>query len=396
MRKRPTILGIFLAFAAGILVSCESFQGSSPSFEPPIEQKTIRRVALPPDAVAFDAVLVSAPYEDRDLIDAFWRDVDELAVDAEMRRALNEQGFRAGLLGASIPESLSRLLTLKGRALRASLEEEVDLSKNDAANAPTTRSKPVKLRAGMKSYIETRDDVVPSIPILENENGALVGKSYKDARPIFSVSIEQIPDGSVRFDVTPFLRYGTSKSVGRYQHGQLVRTQEQPTKTFDYLKCSLALRPGQFFVIGASDATTSALGRYFFGDGGDDYDQKILVLRLLVTQHDGQFNQFPDFNELTQRENAKNRENGEIWKFNEENAATQNKVDGFESSTPNAQNATRPSAPLNNPNLTADETRESSPDDATDMNFFDENDATDVDSDNFSDYLLDDSKLDDD
>ena len=35
--------------------------------------------------------------------------------------------------------------------------------------------------------------------------------------------------------------------------------------------------------------------------GGEDFDQKILVLRLLVTQCDGQFDRFPDFKTLAAR-----------------------------------------------------------------------------------------------
>ncbi len=309
MEKRRTIAGILTACGAGILASCASLRSTSNDAPPPppsdASKTALRRVELAPDAVSFDALLVHVPYQDRDLVEAFWNDVDEQEIAPETRRYLNEQGFRAGLIGASIPDSLSRLLTLKGRELRSSLEEEVDYSKK-ATGAPVAYSKPINLRAGMKSVVEARGDVIPAIPILENQNGSLVGKTYNDAQTFFSVAIDPAPDGSVRFDVTPFLRYGAPRLATRYQHGQLVRTQEQPTKTFDALKCSLALRPGQFLAIGASDAKTSALGRWFFTDGGDDYDQKILVLRLLVTQHDGEFDRFPDFREIVRRENEKN------------------------------------------------------------------------------------------
>lgn len=326
---------ILTAFCAGLLASCASLRPSTqdaPPPPPPAATKTaLRRPELPPDAVSFDALLVQVPYQDRDLVRAFWNDVDEQEIDPETRRYLNEQGFRAGLIGASIPDSLSRLLTLKGRELRSTIEEEVDYSKK-TASAPVAFSKPINLRAGMKSVVEARGDVIPSIPILENQNGALVGKSYNDAQTLFTVAVEPSSDGSVRFDVTPFLRYGEPRLATRYQHGQLVRTQEQPTKTFDALKCSLALRPGQFLAIGASDAKTSALGRWFFtdADGGDDYDQKLLVLRLLVTQRDGEFDRFPDFREIVRRENEKNGVSTDEFASNAELRVG---VEGFEDPT---------------------------------------------------------------
>ncbi len=302
MRKITISLALGFAICACVLASCEVFHSKKIVQEPiPAESKTLQRAVLPPDSVVIDVLVARIPYQERDLATDFWNDVDELEIDPEKRKQLNEQGFRVGLVGASPPVSLSKLLTLKGRELRASLEEETDYSKPENTSEPITSSKPITLRAGMKSMIETRDDVWPSIPILENENGSLVGKSYSDARTTLSVGIVQNPDGSVRFDLAPLLKYGAPRPITRYQHGQLVRTQEQPTKNFDQLKFSVALRPGQFLVLGAADADTNALGKYFFTDSGVDFDQKILVLRLLVTQRDGQFDRFPDFKTLTAR-----------------------------------------------------------------------------------------------
>ena len=300
MTERTPNLGLIAIFAlTSLLASCEALRPRDP-IEPTIsaEQTTLKRPTLPPDSVVFDVLLARVPYQDRDLTNALWNDVDELEIDSATRKRLNEQGFRAGLVGASPPDSLSKILTLKGRELRESIIEEVDPSKVESSSAPVVSSKPITLRAGMKSVIETRVEVGTSIPILENENGTLVGKTYSDARTTLSVSVEQNADGSARFDLAPLLKYGSPKLVARYRHGQLVRSQEQPTKSFDRLKFSISLRPGQFLVMGATDAATNALGKYFFSDGGEDFDQKILVLRLLVTQRDGQFDRFPDFQEL--------------------------------------------------------------------------------------------------
>ncbi|MBQ2849979.1 MAG: hypothetical protein IJE77_05815, partial [Thermoguttaceae bacterium] len=159
MGKRRAIAGLLTACGAGFLASCAAFQPAPTDVPPPppsandASKTMLRRGELAPDAVSFDALLVHVPYQDRDLVEAFWNDVDELEIDPETRRRLNEQGFRAGLIGASIPDSLSRLLTLKGRELRSTLEEEVDYSKK-STGAPVAYSKPINLRAGMKSVIE--------------------------------------------------------------------------------------------------------------------------------------------------------------------------------------------------------------------------------------------------
>ncbi|MGN1064385.1 MAG: hypothetical protein ACI4QC_03145 [Thermoguttaceae bacterium] len=301
MWRQTALAGLIVATMASVLASCEAFHSKKITEQISTEREALQRVTLPPDAVVFDVLLARIPYQDRELARDFWKDVDELEVEPEKRKQLNEQGFRVGLVGASPPGSLSKLLALKGLELRESLEEETDYSKQDATDKPATSSKPVTLRAGMKSMIETRDEVCASIPILENENGALVGKTYSDARTTLSVGIEQNADGSVQFNLAPLLKYGAPQPITRWQYGQLVRTQEQPTKSFDQLKFSVSLRPGQFLVLGASDTRTNALGKYFFTNGGEDFDQKILVLRLLVTQCDGQFDRFPDFKTLAAR-----------------------------------------------------------------------------------------------
>lgn len=292
-----------LAFCASCLTSCKSLVFKEEVEPVATTRKTLQRQTLAPDAVVFDALIAHVPYNERELTSNLWNDVDEQDLDPNVRRSLNEQGFRVGVIGASPPPSLTSILALKGRGLRSAVEEEVDYANPGSTLSPISYSKPINLRSGSKSVIEMRSDVVPSIPILERgKNGELIGKTYSDASPIFSVAIEQNSDGSVLFDVAPFLRYGAPQSTTRYQHGQLVRTQERPTKSFDQLRFSIALRPGQFLVIGASDSKTNALSRYFFSEGGEDFEQTILVLRLLVTQHDEQFDRFPDFKTLVMDE----------------------------------------------------------------------------------------------
>ena len=107
MFRSSTIARIGFALCACVLASCGSlspFDRSKP--EPiPTERKTLQRLNLPPDAVVFDVLVAHVPYNERDLVRDLWKDVDELALEPATRRALNEQGFRAGLLGASTPES---------------------------------------------------------------------------------------------------------------------------------------------------------------------------------------------------------------------------------------------------------------------------------------------------
>lgn len=259
----------------------------------------ILKTNIPPDAVTFDILIVRVPHQERALLDELWSDVDEQELAPDVRRQLYENGFRAGILGASIPESLSKLMAIKGRAIRQTLEEEIPTETDTAV--PLTLSKVETLQPGNKCVIKTLDEPVERIPVLSSGESGLSGRTYEKAETKLSIRVRPVSDGSVAFELTPFLTFGEAQMVTKYKYSQMLRSIEQPTKTFDDLACTLALRPGQFLVMGPSNVKTTGLGHYFFAQGVGDYEQQIIVVRLLFTQHDERFYHFPGFKEILER-----------------------------------------------------------------------------------------------
>lgn len=296
IRSLFSFLVLSLLSLAGLLTSCRAIDDIAQSGLTPMDVG--KKNLLPPNTVSFDVFLIQVPYENRGLVRELWGEVDEQDVPWDQRQVLYENGFRAGLMGAGVPEVLSKLISLKGRPLRTSLEEVSTTGNN---TSPLVVSKPVTLQTGDRSLIDVYKDVVPSIPLLSFENGEIRGQSYTDAVTMLSVTTKPLPDGSVEFELTPYIQFGSPRIVKRYQHANLVQTEEQPTKTFEELRTRLALRPGQFLVMGVADEQTTGLGHYYFTRGNGDLEQKLVVIRLLVTQHDGQFERFSDFNELNEK-----------------------------------------------------------------------------------------------
>lgn len=289
-----TILAIavaVLAFGCGTLAEPTALEKSGSS--------GILKTNIPPDAVTFDILIVRVPHQERGLIDELWFDVDEQEVTPEVRQRLSDNGFRAGILGASIPESLAKLMALKGRAIRQTVEEEIPTETDTAV--PLTLSKVETLQPGNKCVIKTLDEPVERIPVLSSDLNGVSGRTYEKAETKLSIRVRPISDGSVNFELTPFLTFGQAQTVTKYKYSQILRSVEQPTKTFDDLCCSMALRPGQFLVIGPSNVKTTGLGHYFFAQGVGDYEQQIVVIRLLFTQHDERFYHFPGFKEILDR-----------------------------------------------------------------------------------------------
>ena len=280
-----------LAFGCGTLTEPASFEKTGSS--------GILKTNIPPDAVTFDILIVRVPHQERRLIDELWFDVDEQEVTPEVRQRLADNGFRAGILGASIPESLAKLMALKGRAIRQTVEEEIPTETDTAV--PLTLSKVETLQSGNKCVIKTLDAPVERIPVLTANSSGISGQTYEKAETKLSIRVRPVSDGSVHFELTPFLTFGEAQTVTKYKYSQILRSVEQPTKTFDDLCCTMALRPGQFLVIGPSNVKTTGLGHYFFAQGVGDYEQQIVVIRLLFTQHDERFYHFPGFKEILDR-----------------------------------------------------------------------------------------------
>lgn len=291
---------IFTVFLVTMVTGCGALMEHSAS-KP--ADKTITSALLknnlPPDAVTFDVLMIRVPYQDRALLEELWNDVDEQEVDPLIRARLSENGIRAGILGATVPESLSTLMSLKGRALRQTVEE--NLPTETDTSRPVTLSKVETLRPGNKCVIATLDEPVERIPVLSTGPGGVMGKIYENAETKLLVMIRPIPDGSVSFDITPFLTFGEPQIVTKYKYSQMTRAVDQPTKTFDELACQLPLRPGQFLVIGPDSTRQCGLGHYFFAEGAGDFEQQIVVIRLLFTQHDERFYHFPGFSEIIEK-----------------------------------------------------------------------------------------------
>jgi hypothetical protein len=279
--------------------SCKALMEYKPPKSGSGGENDLLKTMVGPDTVTFDILIVHVPHQQRELLEELWQEVDEQVGDPEVKNRLLGNGFRAGIIGASIPEPLSRLMEIKGRGLRESVEEEVDLEKGHAS--PLTLSKIQTLDPGKITVIPTFDKPVDRIPVLTHVGGSFSAELYRNATTSFSVAAEPLADGSVSFELTPFLTFGDAEPVTKYQYGQLVRTTEQPTKTFDELRGQFPLRPGQFLVIGPSDRHVAGLGHYFFTQGLGDFDSKIIVIRLLFTQHDKLFHQFPGFQDVYEK-----------------------------------------------------------------------------------------------
>ena len=249
-------------------------------------------------AVVFYRVRIR--YEDRQLLEDFWNDdgTTDLVIPVDLRRRLAAEGIRIGVQGRSLSPTLARLLELDKVQLAESsgkiTERTTDIQQADSFEINTNEMllEPLVNRQfftlsalpGKRCIVNTYDDPLPKTTLFWNQGG-LCGKTYLKAQGTIDLSTIAYPDGSgIRFDLLPVLKYGDPKHTSRFANGFYIPEFDQEKLTYDSLKMSIKLLPGQWLVIGPTGPNPPGLGKPFFTREKGQPEQKIMIFRLTTEE----------------------------------------------------------------------------------------------------------------
>ena len=242
---------------------------------------------LPPDSVVLDMFFVRFPFGDSLPNKALWQELDEQHFATDVRRELDRNGFRVGLVGGHVPVVLSQLMELTDDAPTADQTGETCLE--DIGSTPRVIRRHKQIRAGKRCEIVT-SGVYDEVPVVFNESTGLCGKSYDQAQGMLSVKAFPMPDGRVRLELVPELHYGNAQQRYVGDQGVLHLEAGRPRRVFDKMTVAATLSAGQMLVLSSLDCRPGSLGHYFFTqETAGQLEQKLLVVRLSQTQHDELF-----------------------------------------------------------------------------------------------------------
>ena len=241
---------------------------------------------MAPGSAVIEVFSIRLPPGEPDLSSRIWEEVDEQHFPIEVRRKLEKNGFRAGILAGQIPPSLSRLLDLKGKPSAGGEVQQVKIA--DLATPSRVSSQHLQTRAGQR-YEIAASGVIEKMPILVSEAGEIRGLTYEQAQGIFALHVAPQPDGRVQLELVPEIHHGENRqhwvgdqSIFRLETGR-------PKRAFEELKLTAVMGPGAMLLLGSQPNRQGSLGHYFFleSNGRDDQlDQKLILVRLCQTQHD--------------------------------------------------------------------------------------------------------------
>ena len=268
--------------------------------EPPTaSQKLLNPVGVSKDVIAVDFNRVRIRYEQRQLLEDLWNDdgTSDQMIPVDLRRRLAEEGIRIGVQGRSLSPSLARLLEIDkvqlaeatGRMTERTTEMQAapfapvsEISSDEMLLEPLVNYQLLTLSAlsGKRWKVNTYDDVLPQISLFWYQGG-WCGKTYTKAQGMIDLSAIASPDGTgIRFDLLPILEYGDPKQTSRMSNGAYIREISRDKLTYDSLKISVKLLPGQWLILGPTGPNPPGLGKHFFTRDKGQPEQKIMVFRL--------------------------------------------------------------------------------------------------------------------
>jgi hypothetical protein len=248
------------------------------------EKSPLATPRMSPDSVELEIFFVRSAPDDPQANDALWTEVDEQVLPADLRRALAENGFRVGVIGAQMPAAMQRMLDLEGRAPTA--DEECLVNVDQDARVCRRR---LQVRSGRRSEI-VASAVYDELPMLLREGEHVTGRTLEKAQGVLSVKTFPGADGRVRLELAPELHYGEPRQQFRGGEEMFYLETGRPREVLDQLQLAASLSPGQALMLASLPDRAGSLGRRFFTEqAGGELVQKLLLIRLVGTQDADQF-----------------------------------------------------------------------------------------------------------
>ena len=258
-----------VALAVSTLIGCSLFPT-----EDAVSTVESRRPMLPPiraaqNAIQLEVLFVERPADDPLLGPMLWREIDQIAaIPAETRELLQQNGFRVGHVGSSLPPTVQTLLGLVGAG------------ESDNANSKPLVGNRKILPPGIDTEVQTSEEREScQLKIVQGDQVKL--HEYQSARSLFRLKSARLQDGWVRIDFQPEIHYGDNRVRHTpTEEGWAYRSRQNVDARHAH-QFSLTMNVGEMAIITAAPDQPETMGDLFFCR--DDHGikrQRVLIVRV--------------------------------------------------------------------------------------------------------------------
>ena len=248
----------------------------------PIGKSPLRPAQSSPDSVTMEIIWARFPADDPQLNSDAWQDIDETQIPPAVRRELANNGFRAGVIGGTLPDEIARALN-SGKSSADTPNTPGESQNVDLTVDPIVHGRLQQLRRNQRSEVQA-SEVYPSLSLLVNNARELSGRTYSQAQAIYALRVDPQPDRTAIVELTPELHYGPLQwrwTRGEDDSGILRQAQVRDHDVFNQLRMSVRLAPGEMLVLMGLPDAGSRLGQYFHTTNSPEGpQQKLILIRL--------------------------------------------------------------------------------------------------------------------
>jgi hypothetical protein len=254
---------------------CANWSHESPkSFELPAARAS-------PDSIGLEILFIRLPASVEHDDQRLWSQIDEQRWPADCRCRLADNGFRCGVIGSQMPETLRQIL---GQQESSTIEAAVALNRDGVHY----QRRWLHAKEGRRHPI-IASKTKPEMTVLLDDDGYRRGTTFSTARCLFALKSSPRGDGRVVLELTPEIEYGEPSNswIGREGTFQLQTGLQH--QVFDQFRITAQLAPGQTLLL-ASTPQIKGLGAHFFSEETEQgRESRMLMIRLAHTQMDDLF-----------------------------------------------------------------------------------------------------------
>ncbi|MCH7989026.1 MAG: hypothetical protein IID46_07725 [Planctomycetes bacterium] len=223
------------------------------------------------DAVELEIYFVERPKSDPLLGEMLWRDIAPIgSLSPEVRRELEDSGFRVGHTSSPPPPALETLL-----GLRAEISD---------ASGPADQKHLVRQHVNLGLGNETEIQTSPYYPhldvIIPSSEGVQL-KTFENARCLYRIKAKRLQKGWVTLEFQPEIHHGQYGYRFRPSSAGWAGGTKQSVYPIFTQSFSVSLNQGEMVVLSADGKDAESLGSYFFhGHGNESRRQGLLIVRL--------------------------------------------------------------------------------------------------------------------
>ena len=147
----------------------------------------------------------------------------------------------------------------------------------------------LQTRAGQGNEI-LASSIYPELTVLLRKGDQLSGHTYCQAQGVFAAKTFPQPDGRTRLELVPELHHDQPRprwDVGN--QGVLRLESSRPREVYADMTIAADLPPGAMLILSSLPNRPGSLGHDFLTANDGRLEQRLLIVRLSQTQHDGLF-----------------------------------------------------------------------------------------------------------